>query len=287
MFQSIPHHRLLSVAVVSFPPQHQPTTNHSTKLTSSILSPSPPQTNTSLNPPPWLSQPSVRTALNVHSGGTWEQCASQGIFRNRTDGSLVAGDPYSPMPATSTLLSRMIEYTRNVIIGSGGLDMLVPTNGTLLVLQNVTWGGMQGFQRRPGEPVRFYILRSFVALALGIEDAAADDRLSTVLLALLERSSATLDGRHYRHMGPRTRTYILRSRSGRTRASPVSLPISCCKETCGYYNSFGLTATRYAPGPSFRAMELMLGRVSSLGDVGDFTTQGTASMDVDTGDLKA
>jgi len=34
-------------------------------------------------------------------------------------------------------------------------------------------------------------------------------------------------------------------------------------------------------------MELLLGRISSLGDVGDFTTQGTASADVDTEDLKA
>ena len=46
----------------------------------------------------------------------------------------------------------MIEYTGNVIIGSAGLDMLIPTNGTLLVLQNVTWGGVQGFQRRPAKP---------------------------------------------------------------------------------------------------------------------------------------
>jgi carboxypeptidase D len=47
-----------------------------------------------------------------------------------------------------------------------------------------------------------------------------------------------------------------------------------------------LTATRYAPGPSFRAMELLLGRISSLGDVGDFTPQSTTITDMDTGDLK-
>lgn len=51
------------------------------------------------------------------------------------------------------LLSRVIEYTNNVIIGSGGLDLLVPTNGTLLALQNVTWGGSQGFQERPSRRV--------------------------------------------------------------------------------------------------------------------------------------
>jgi len=47
----------------------------------------------------------------------------------------------------------MIEYTGNVIIGSGGLDMLIPTVGTLLILQQTTWQGMQGFQRAPDSPV--------------------------------------------------------------------------------------------------------------------------------------
>jgi len=63
------------------------------------------------------------------------------------------GDAYSLLPAQSGMLSRIIEYTGNVIIGSGGLDMLMSTNGTLLVLQNVTWNGMQGFRERPGEVV--------------------------------------------------------------------------------------------------------------------------------------
>lgn len=37
---------------------------------------------------------------------------------------------------------------------------------------------------------------------------------------------------------------------------------------------------RYAPGPSFRAMELLLGRISSLGDVGGFTTQTPGTIDI-------
>ena len=49
----------------------------------------------------------------------------------------------------------------------------------------------------------------------------------------------------------------------------------------------GLIATRYAPGPSFRAMELLLGRISSLGDVVDFTTQAVTNTHIDSGDLKA
>ena len=124
-----------------------------TQIRRSVIGSNTPSANPSLDPPPWFSQPSVRTALHVPSEGIWDRCVPKGIFRNRTDGSIVAGDPYSTMPATNNLLSRMIEYTGNVIIGSGGLDMLVPTNGTLLVLQNVTWGGVQGFQQKPAKPV--------------------------------------------------------------------------------------------------------------------------------------
>ena len=49
----------------------------------------------------------------------------------------------------------MIEYTDNVIIGSGGLDMLIPTNGTLMILQQTMWQGLQGFKKRPYSPVSF------------------------------------------------------------------------------------------------------------------------------------
>lgn len=122
-----------------------------TKIGSSILGASRPTGSQSLDPPTWFSQPSVRSALHASGEGDWQKCTSKGIFRNRTDNSIVPGDPYSAMPATENLLSRMIEYTGNVIIGSGALDMLIPTNGTLLVLQNVTWGGVQGFQRRPAK----------------------------------------------------------------------------------------------------------------------------------------
>lgn len=125
-----------------------------TDMHSSVIGSYSPSANRSQEPPTWFSQPSVRTALHVPSEGGWCRCTSQGVFRNRTDGSLMIGDFYSAPPATTGLLSRVIEYTGNVIIGSGAFDMLIPTNGTLLVLQNVTWGGLQGFQERPAKPVR-------------------------------------------------------------------------------------------------------------------------------------
>jgi carboxypeptidase D len=120
---------------------------------SSIIGSYSPYPNPSLEPPTWFSQPSVRFALHVPSSSSWVRCSSEGVFRNRTDGSRTNVDAYSSPPASTNLLSRVIEYTGNVIIGSGALDMLIPTNGTLLVLQNVTWGDKQGFQKRPARPV--------------------------------------------------------------------------------------------------------------------------------------
>ena len=49
----------------------------------------------------------------------------------------------------------MIEYTNNTIIGSGNLDYILPTNGTLLAIQNMTWNGLQGLQSYPG--TEFYV----------------------------------------------------------------------------------------------------------------------------------
>jgi carboxypeptidase D len=50
-------------------------------------------------------------------------------------------------------LQRVIEHTNNVIIANGDLDMALPTNGTLLALQNLTWNGAQGFSQPPNHPL--------------------------------------------------------------------------------------------------------------------------------------
>lgn len=104
----------------------------------------------------------------------------------------MASDPYSVMPAQSDMLGRIIEYTGNVIIGSGGFDMLVPTNGTLLVLQNVTWAGKQGFEKRPDD---------VVGSPTAILNEGTDK--SVVLLALLRlaKPGCAIHGRRSRHVG--------------------------------------------------------------------------------------
>jgi carboxypeptidase D len=43
-----------------------------------------------------------------------------------------------------------LNFTNNAIIGVGNLDYILPTNGALLTLQNMTWHAEQGFQSYPG-----------------------------------------------------------------------------------------------------------------------------------------
>lgn len=51
----------------------------------------------------------------------------------------------------------MVDRTQNVIVGHGLLDMVLISDGTLLAIQNMTWGGLQGFQSAPSGD--FYIPR--------------------------------------------------------------------------------------------------------------------------------
>ncbi|KAF3760780.1 hypothetical protein M406DRAFT_73241 [Cryphonectria parasitica EP155] len=76
----------------------------------------------------------------------WAECANENVFVHGDDTSL---------PSAVTVLPGVIDRTQNVIIGHGGLDMVLLANGTLLQLQNMTWGGQQGFSSYPTDP--FYV----------------------------------------------------------------------------------------------------------------------------------
>jgi carboxypeptidase D len=164
----------------------------------------------------------VQAAIHAPVGTNWQICTDTNVFGGATqDPSL--GDT-SVGPARDGALQRVIEYTNNTIIGSGNLDMLISTNGTLLALQNVTWNGLQGLQEYPGKDfiVPYHPEYNAGALAgagkLGLYGSERGLTFYTVQLA-------------------------------------------------------GHQLPGYAPGAAYRAMELLLGRISSLGDGGDFTTQ--------------
>lgn len=76
----------------------------------------------------------------------WAECASIDVFVGGRDNSL---------PSAATVLPGVIDRTQNVMIGHGAMDMILIANGTLLQLQNMTWGDRQGFQAAPSAP--FYV----------------------------------------------------------------------------------------------------------------------------------
>ncbi|KAF2263289.1 serine carboxypeptidase-like protein [Lojkania enalia] len=95
----------------------------------------------------YFNRTDVQEALNAVVGTNWEQCTDINVFGNGKNYS-DARDA-SPGPANNGVLQRVIEFTNNTIIGSGDLDMLLSTNGTLFAIQNMTWHGLQGFQLWP------------------------------------------------------------------------------------------------------------------------------------------
>ncbi|KAK4545974.1 hypothetical protein LTR36_002538 [Oleoguttula mirabilis] len=97
-------------------------------------------------PEPYFNLAGVKAALNVPASTDWTICSSSSVFVNGTDSS-------PPSGLTGGPLERVIEKTMNVIVANGALDMSSPTNGTLLVLQNMTWNGARGFSNPPVQPL--------------------------------------------------------------------------------------------------------------------------------------
>ncbi|KAK8216025.1 Alpha/Beta hydrolase protein [Phyllosticta capitalensis] len=85
----------------------------------------------------------VQRAINAPVGTNWTQCSQKPVFAGN-------GSDLTQSPAQDGTLRRVIEATNNTIIGSGNLDFILPTNGTLLAIQNTTWNGKRGFQEYPG-----------------------------------------------------------------------------------------------------------------------------------------
>jgi len=106
---------------------------------------------TNFNPagagPVFFNRPDVKRAINAPVDKEWEFCATNPVFINGVDESLAAG------PGPQPVLPNVIEKTQNVIIGHGSQDMVLIADGTLLAIQNMTWGGMMGFQQTPSAPL--------------------------------------------------------------------------------------------------------------------------------------
>ncbi|KAF2867529.1 serine carboxypeptidase-like protein [Massariosphaeria phaeospora] len=99
----------------------------------------------------YFNRTDVQVALHAVVGTNWQQCTDTNVFGNGNATS--SARDASVGPANNGVLQRVIEATNNTIIGSGDLDMLLSTNGTLLAIQNMTWNGAQGLHAYPSTPL--------------------------------------------------------------------------------------------------------------------------------------
>lgn len=87
----------------------------------------------------YFNRTDVQKAINAPTKN-WVECAPTDVFVNGTDNS---------PPSGLSVLPRVIEGLNRTIIAHGELDYILIANGTLLMIQNMTWNGAQGFQKKP------------------------------------------------------------------------------------------------------------------------------------------
>lgn len=96
----------------------------------------------------YFNRTNVKTALHAPQDIDWLECTDTSVFVN--------GDDNSAQP-NLYVLPKLIEATNRVLIANGDFDFIIPTNGTLLVIQNMTWNGAFGFQTAPSTPIDIQI----------------------------------------------------------------------------------------------------------------------------------
>jgi carboxypeptidase D len=84
----------------------------------------------------------VKRAINAPEGGYWSICRPVLLGLNSRKEN---------EPTSFSVLPRVIERSERTILGHGSLDFIVLASGTLLSIQNMTWNGIQGFQRQPND----------------------------------------------------------------------------------------------------------------------------------------
>ena len=192
----------------------------------------------------YFDRPDVQKA--IHAPPTeWRECAVGDVFVNGTD--------QSPPTAQSGILSRVIERTKKTVIGQGGLDYIIITNGTLLAIQNMTWAGKQGFSAPPANDFFVPYHKDY------------------------SRSSIAGEGVFGKWVTERGLTFVTVDLSGHSkyyhRRYRVSSPSSSIHTKSSIGSDLAAVIPQYAPTAAYRQLEFLLGRIESLSERSDFTTQ--------------
>ena len=90
----------------------------------------------------YFNRTEVQKAINAPIQ-SWGECQS-GVLKNDTSGQ-----------SSWEVIPRITDKLDRTLIVHGELDYILLYNGTLMAIQNMTWGGMQGFQSPPTDD--FYV----------------------------------------------------------------------------------------------------------------------------------
>lgn len=99
--------------------------------------------------PIYFNRTDVKEAMHAPMDVEWLECKGPvfvGEGGPQDEGDLSA-DPIQ------AILPRVIEATNRVLVSNADLDMEILTVGTLLAIQNMTWGGKLGFQKEPSDKI--------------------------------------------------------------------------------------------------------------------------------------
>jgi carboxypeptidase D len=93
----------------------------------------------------------VKAAMHAPSI-TWSECSTGNVFTGGYNKGPEGEGDLSPDPIQG-VLPQVIDGTNRVLIANGDLDMIIITDGSLLSIQNMTWGGELGFQSKPSTSI--------------------------------------------------------------------------------------------------------------------------------------
>ena len=213
----------------------------------------------------YFNRTDVQRAINAPASGTnWTQCTSRNVFGRGTRNPLLADE--SVPPAQNDVLGRVIDRINNTFIGVGDLDFLLPTNGTLLALQNVTWGGKRGFEARPDGRELFVPYHDDEGNQGAPSAAGEVGRWGSERGLVFYNVWLAGHGESIFHSLFNFPSSIM-SRSTQVR----------CENGDGYstltppFSLLELPA--YSPGAAYRVLEAMLGRIGDLSERSSFSTQ--------------
>lgn len=175
--------------------------------------------------PSWLNREDVKKAIHAPMDVKWSSCGGN---------AFVDGD--NSDPASVRVLPHVIEATNNVIIAEGNMDAVLPPNGNLVGIQNMTWNGKMGFQSAPRDP--FYV--PYYGVKIGRDELGRP--VPKGYGAEVIAGYGVMGTAHYE----RGLWYVVTQ-------------------------SAGHEGPQYAPTSSFRHLEKLLGRVHSLTDKTPFT----------------